>query len=338
MSKNLNTIIQGSLAEFTPKQRKVLVDRFGLQTGRRATLQSIGDKLGVTRERVRQIEEQALNKLKPIIQERAKSILELGRTHLAKVGGVRRDDDFVSDFRYFLNDDQLRYFDRKLRFLFVIAGSPFYHREDDDFYSFWYLKEGDKKNLLDLIKKTVRFFESKDKKSILKDKIYLDQTKDTSSLYALSISKRFGVNTFGDFGLSDWPEIKPKNIRDKIYLALHKENQPLHFENIAKCINKHAFDSKQAYPQTVHNELIKDDRFILVGRGIYGLKEYGYEPGTVREVIARLLKEKGPLVSSEVVELVNENRIFKKQTILLNLQNRKHFKRLNNGQYTIHNA
>ena len=94
----------------------------------------------------------------------------------------------------------------------------------------------------------------------------------------------------------DWPEISPKTVRDKIYLVLKKNDEPLHFETIARRINEVKFDDGQkALGPTVHNELIKDDRFVLVGRGMYGLQERGYEPGIAREVIAKVLKEKGPL-------------------------------------------
>ena len=108
---------------------------------------------------------------------------------------------------------------------------------------------------------------------------------------------------------------------------------PLHFKEIANNICTLGIDKKPAHVQTVHNELIKDGRFVLVGRGVYALREHGYEPGTVREVITRLLKERGPLDSTEVVRLVNQKRFLKENTILLNLQNRRHFKRLEDGRY-----
>ncbi len=136
----------------------------------------------------------------------------------------------------------------------------------------------------------------------------------------------------------EWPEIRPKVVRDKAYLVLRKQEEPVHFQDIARLISELGVDSKPMHTQTVHNELIKDNRFILVGRGIYGLKEHGYEGGTVKNVIERILQEQGPLTSDEVVELVGQRKILKRNTILLNLQSRKHFRRLDDGRYHIREA
>ena len=85
----------------------------------------------------------------------------------------------------------------------------------------------------------------------------------------------------------------------------------------------------------MHNELIKDERFVLVGRGMYGLSEQGYEPGTAREVIAKVLKKQGPLAAADVVTHVNKQRFFKPNTILINLQNKASFERLPDGKYRV---
>ncbi len=200
------------------------------------------------------------------------------------------------------------------------------------------LKDKSKKGFLDFTKQITQFFKNGDKNQILREKSYLALTKQLSSTHFLTIPKHFGVNVFGDMGLREWPEIEPKTIRDKAYLVLKKHGQPLHFENVAKFINEYGLDKKKAHMQTVHNELIKDTRFVLVGRGMYGLKEHGFEPGTVRDVIVNLLKKHGSLSSNEVVTLVNKQRFLKENTILLSLQNRKHFKRLDDGKYHIKEA
>ena len=90
-----------------------------------------------------------------------------------------------------------------------------------------------------------------------------------------------------------------------------------------------------AQAQTVHNELIKDPRFILVGRGTYALKEWGYQSGTVKEVIGQLLKENGPLTKEEILKKVLETRLVKPNTILINLQNRQYFSRDKNNKYSL---
>jgi hypothetical protein len=339
MSQGIDNLLNRLFEGFSPKQVKVLNDRYGLKKGQISTLQEIGDELSITRERVRQIEEQTLKKLAPMVRSEARQILDFANIHLANAGGVRRDDYFIFEVKntLFLGETA-KNIDEKLRFLFLAAATPLYEKENENFYGFWYANDSAKKRFGDFIKNILQLFKTADKSSLLNDKIYLAHCKDINSAHFLSIAKHFGVNVFGEFGLRSWPEIEPKTVRDKAYLVLKRYGKPLHFKLIAKYINRFGIDKKPAHIQTVHNELIKDDRFVLVGRGIYALRENGFEPGTVREVIARLLRKNGPLTSPEVVKLVNEERFLKENTILLNLQNKKYFRRLDDGRYHVREA
>ena len=114
--------------------------------------------------------------------------------------------------------------------------------------------------------------------AIYKSKTFYDKAEIIHSnkiLYSLiQAIKNLERNKFGHWGKADWKEIKPRTINDKIYLVLKHEKKPLHFTEIAERINETAFDIKKANPATVHNELILDDRYILVGRGTYALKEW----------------------------------------------------------------
>ncbi|MDO8556953.1 MAG: sigma factor-like helix-turn-helix DNA-binding protein [Candidatus Jorgensenbacteria bacterium] len=333
---NLEQLIAKFLEDFSPKQKRVITGRFGLKDGKRATLQEIGDEFGITRERVRQIEESAIKRLTPQVKEAAASLINGAAVYLESAGGARRDEEFMSDMEQkFLGKGSTRYAPRKLAFIFLIGGAPRYEKENDDMHAYWYSDDKSKQKLSDFVRRVVKFFKTSDKDGILIQKKHLKEFPDLASQHFLTISKHFGKNVFGDFGLKAWPEIEPKTIRDKAYLVLKKHNKPLHFENIAKFISTYGIDVKPAHIQTVHNELIKDDRFVLVGRGIYALREHGYEPGTVREVIVRLLKKHGPLKPQDVVKMVNEQRLLKENTILLSLQNRKDFKRLDDGKYHI---
>ena len=338
MTKDLNKLISVLLEGFNPKQQKVFSGRFGLKTGERFTLQKIGDELGVTRERVRQIEEQGLKKIRSLAEKEAKTLLDIAKKHLSKSGGIRKDDAFIEEVSSIAGFSPTKNKEDKIRFIFIAANFPFLQKEDDNYYAFWYSDKESKRKFLDFIKHATKYFESLDPQKVLKEKKHLDKYSDLISWHYLSIPKHFGTNVFGDFGLKNWPEIEPKTIRDKAYLALRKSEKPLHFEDIAKAIHKLKIDRKPAHVQTVHNELIKDDRFVLVGRGVYALEEDGYQPGTVREVITRLLKTQGPLHSPDVIKFVNDERFLKENTILLNLQNRKFFKRLSDGRYHVKEA
>jgi len=123
----------------------------------------------------------------------------------------------------------------------------------------------------------------------------------------LEISKKIQPNREGVLGLIEWPEIKPRGVKDKAFLVFKKHGKPLHFTEVAKLIDKFDYNmpNKKTYPQTVHNELIKDPRFVLVGRGTYALSEWGFVPGTIKDIITKVLKEKNePLHKDEVVKQV----------------------------------
>lgn len=331
MVQNIEQFINSLFEDFNPKQKKVAFGRFGLKNGKRLTLQEIGDELNITRERVRQIEEQLLSKLRDRVRKEAKELIDLATKRLDSLQGVESDETFIAAMKEKLQGSDAKYISEKLRFLFLAAGVPHYAKEDDSTHAYWYSSKEAKDGFTSFVKRMTQFFKGGDRNQILREKSYIAECKGCEHL--LAIPKHFGINVFGDLGLREWPEIEPKTIRDKAYLVLKKHGQPLHFESVAKSINDFGLDKKKAHIQTVHNELIKDTRFVLVGRGIYGLKEHGFEAGTVREVITTLLKKHGPLSSNEVVTLVNKQRFLKENTILLSLQNRKHFTRLESGKY-----
>ena len=113
----------------------------------------------------------------------------------------------------------------------------------------------------------------------------------------------------------------------------------MHFRDIASLsgeLQGEFFDKKKILPQTVHNELIRDTRFVLVGRGVYALREWGYAEGTVRDVIKQVLNSNsGPMEKNQIVKLVLAKRMVKPNTVLLNLNSTTHFKKDSNGKYTI---
>ncbi|HXF44128.1 MAG TPA: sigma factor-like helix-turn-helix DNA-binding protein [Candidatus Paceibacterota bacterium] len=337
---DLDKFISKLTADFNPKHRRVVEGRFGLKSGERATLQKIGDELGITRERVRQIENQVIGKLRNRVIDDAKDIIVGAKTFLAGAGGVMRDEKFLGDLVHVLGIDskKTRYPEAKLKFILLVAGVPGYVPADDDMYGYWYTDEKARESFLNLVKRVRKILETSRRDEILDKKVHLAECRDCASVHFLGIPRAFGVSAFGDFGLRDWPEIEPKTVRDKAYLVLRKHGKPLHFSDIAKLITKTGLSKKAAHVQTVHNELIKDDRFVLVGRGIYALGEHGFDPGTVRELISRFLKKRGPMTASQVIRLVNEQRILKENTILLNLQNKRYFKRLDDGRYHVREA
>lgn len=337
MVKELDNFTNNLLARLEKRQREILIERFGLKDGEGKTLQEIGDSFDITRERVRQIESHGMEKLKSYLEkEEMDKLIEPIKNHLASAGGFKREDLLIQELKYLtVEENWPKFFDRKLRFIFILNGEPKFSEGDNDLYNFWYLQEETKNKALKKIREVSDFCEKFGPEKIIDKKIHLARFENLSAVNYLSLSKKFDVNVFGDFGLSHWPEINPKVISDKAYLVIKKHNQPLHFRDLTQKINNLAFDRKKAYPQTVHNELIKDNRFVLVGRGIYGLREQGYEPGTAREVLARILKKHGPLDAQKIISLVQKERFLRENTILLNLQNKRYFEKLPDNRYAL---
>lgn len=336
----LSSTINNLILDLRPREREVLSSRFGLGKKERETLASLGDKYGITRERVRQIEAEALRRIKEEIdRERLKEVLDYISRHLNKVGGARKEELLVDDLRAILKDPELHSW--HLRFLEATHNRPIYYFGDDDFHSFWYLDE----EIVGVLKKFVNYLEriiaQRKEDLIMRQKFgtllveaaKAHQLPEAIGLNYVSISRKFKTNPFGDFGLSSWEEIDPKTMGSKAYLVIKKQGKPLHFRDVASEINKVKFDGKKALPQTIHNELIKDDRFVLVGRGMYGLREQGYWRGTAREVITQILKKEGPMSAERIINAVSKQRFLERNTIMLNLQNKKFFKRLADGKY-----
>lgn len=339
-SKIINTALSG----LSPRQREVVEGRFGFKDGEGETLAAIGDRMGITRERVRQIENAALVVAKKNIEKDTEAIALLAKVkqYISDKGGVAKKGDVVA----YANTLAKGIGESQVDFLSEASAAFNLYREDDDYHPFYYVSGKDKQNAQTFVEGWTNFLKSK-KEAALAEHAYRAELAGFSKIKTveasladnyLSLTKQVHANRYGDVGLREWPEINPKTIRDKIYLVLKKGGEPLHFETIAKKINEVKFDEQVALAPTVHNELIKDERFVLVGRGMYGLKEHGYEPGTAREVIAKVLKTKGPMKATDVVSSVNSQRFFKENTILINLQNKTTFERLSDGRYRLREA
>jgi len=340
MSKPIERIIQDLLKNLNPRQKEIIEGRFGLKKGKE-TLASLGEKFGLTRERVRQIENGAIAEIrkKALENKEIEEISKMSVNFIKNLGGVRKEDFFVNDFRGLVNDQSAT--PEQIRFFFEVVGSLLYQPANNNFYAFYYTDKKLIKRINTLLNKFAALISKKKKELIVKNilEVLIQKIVKTAKindfvfLNYLSISKKFGINPYGDFGLVNWEEILPKTIRAKAFLVAKKAERPLHFKEIAELINKIGFDNKKAHYQTVHNELIKDPRFVLVGRGMYSLAEFGYQPGTAREVIASILKKHGPLPSKRIIDLVKQQRLLKENTIIINLSNKKYFRKLNDGRY-----
>jgi hypothetical protein len=320
------------------RSRNVLESRFGLGKNKdKLTLEAIGTIYGITRERVRQIENHAINSIakSPLYGEHTEHFGELGQV-LESLGGVVSEEDLLS---YLTNNIENQ---NHIHFLLVL-GDPFKKKKEDfEFKSLWYMDKNLTDKICDATRGVCKNLSENDlvsEREILNS--FISNLKDVPDKYKkedtikrwLALSKKIDKNPLGEWGLSSSPNISLKGMRDYAYLVIRQHGSPLHFSEVAKNIKK--MFGKEAHVATCHNELIKDPRFVLVGRGLYALKEWGYSTGVVKDVIVDILKKHNALSKDEIVDLVLKERYVKPNTVMVNLQDTKIFKKDSKGRYSL---
>lgn len=319
------------------REREIISRRFGL-FDRKETLEQIGELLGITRERVRQLEKVVLTRLRdeakkgslPALAEIENELNE----KLSNMGNVARvnrlADEVIGGQSNKLDQSRIAFFAELSPNLSVIS-------ENDHFHQSVAIKNvHDEKSVHGYVSKIIEAVKSLgEPHPIEKITEHVDHD-DPKHVEALSSTSKHLATLNGVWGLVKWPTVNPKNIRDKIYVILKEQGKHMHFNEIADAIKKSDFKRKDVTTQAIHNELIKDSRFVLIGRGIYALKEWGYKKGTVADTIAEVLKDAGePLHRDEIVKRVLKSRYVKETTILLNLQGKPQFKRTAKATYAL---
>lgn len=340
-SLDLKSILEDLFLVLTSKEKDIIVKRFSLNNEPRQTLEKIGQHFNVTRERVRQIESIALNKLRRTVSNsKLRIINKLVCGILEREGGVMLEKDIMNEVlkeigrtssldgsivRLALNiNSRLAKVDRSRRF--------------DSFWRFKEISFADIKKVINashkiLKKHSVILPETQLLEEILNIKLFADKKPTEQFILAcISIDKDV-KKTENGWGIAEWRTVNPRSIKDKALIALRKKREKMHFVEIANAVLNIGFDKKSVTVQAVHNELIRSPEFVLVGRGIYALKEWGFSHGTVADVIRMILKNKGPLHRREIIEEVWKQREVKEGTISLNLQKEPDFVRVGRAVY-----
>lgn len=344
-SATATEICQEILKGLDVRTQDIIVRRFGLSNPEPAqTLESIGQTHGITRERVRQIISFGLQEARSQAEQRSQELMideilsHVGNT-LEKHGHVKREDLLLKEAGA---EEHAPY----VLFLLHIGEGFHKKRQTEDHHPYWTANEELCVHVPTLLKLAKSELEKKksmltheELADLLEQKKYPEGITLETFLSALETSKHLMQGYDGRWGLRHWPEVNLRGVREKAYLVLQQSGEPMHFRDIAERIDSLQKEfgkksSKPVLPQTVHNELIKDDRFVLVGRGIYGLADHGYIKGTVKEVIAAILKaNRNGLSRDDILRKVAEQRLLKESTVLLNLQDRSLFKKDQEGRY-----
>jgi len=340
---NPRQVVFGLLNALSEREKNILAARYGLDNGEVDTLEKIGGKLHLTRERVRQIEKAAISKLRKIEPPRELNrTTDLIRGLLESTGGIMTEEGLIST----LLPAKTETLEKDILFVFQLSPDFTLLADSRSHKKSWVLATADLKQIkavIDAAIETLKELRQAVSVPALLMKAAakfpdagLGRLSDSVFENYLTISKRADRNIFDLWGLAEWPDIRPKDVGDKAYLVLKKSGEPRHYHVITDLINRQKFDVKTAQNETVHNELIKDERFILVGRGIYALKEWGYRGGTVGDVIEQILRRSNrALGRQEIINAVLEQRLVKKNTIVVGLSNKSRFKKTPENKYTI---
>jgi len=340
---NLKEVIDDMFLVLTDKEKDVIIKRFSLNNKPRQTLDRIGKYYSVTRERIRQIENIALNKLRRTVSNtKLRLVNRLAKQYVEEEGGVMLEADIISRMlQSIYNGSQM---DGSIIVLSLncdteLQKSPRTATSE----AYWMFK--------DIAMSDVRKTAEAGIATLKKGSAVLDEDHIVTSVKAMNhlkgkvVTSQFTISCLktdkrarkveGKWGLMEWRHVNPRSIRDKAIIVLEKSKKPLHFVEIANRIAETGFDKKMVTVQAVHNELIRYDQFVLVGRGLYALATWGYEPGTVADVIEKLLAKNGPMAKKKIVEAVLKQRKVKIGTISLNLQKNPHFVRVGRAVYSL---
>lgn len=335
----LKTVVQDILGAISQeREREIITRRFGL-FDRKETLEQIGELLGITRERVRQLEKAILIRLKIAADEG--KITAIGDVEkliirdLSENGRVARVQDIAARLTGKNPTAETR---AHLTFIGELSPKLTTINENDNYHQGISIAEyGDEKKIRSRVDEIVKTIKKHGEPLSIEDLFAkLDGYETPAQVRALASLSKTLASLKDMWGLVKWPTVNPKNIRDKIYVILADNGKPMHFSDIAGNIKDSDFKRKNVTTQAIHNELIKDKRFVLIGRGIYALDSWGYSKGTVSDIIAKVLKKAGePLHRDEIVKRVLKSRQVKETTILLNLQSKSEFKRVAKATYTL---
>lgn len=337
---NFKELMQRLLGLLTEKEQNILERRFSLGKHKRETLDKIGQSYAITRERVRQIESVAIKKLARISMDPAMRLVhDLAEHIIAQNGDIYLETLLVESLSETLKGsaaiDQ-----NSVKLALKVSKKFILQDKNTHFRPCWRLAAVPLRTLQDVDKAIHTTLKKQQDNVLTATEIAerIDHVPDATPervASLLEIDTRF-IRVAGGWGLASCRLINPKSIKDRILVTLRHNNQEaMHFRDIITHVLEDFAGQKQVTPQAIHNELIRHEEFVLVGRGQYGLKEWGMVEGTVCDVIKAVLEENdGPLKRQDIIQRVLAKRDIRVGTISLNLQKYPFFERVGRAIYT----
>lgn len=331
------------LGSLSNKEQDVIKKRIWL-FWEKETLQNIWNSFSpaITRERVRQIEDTWIKKIWRMIktnvlseiQAKSKEFLTLHWGILAKtklINALIKELDIEKTINKWILE------------VIIQSDSNLKKSKQTLWCEIYFFFSNVSKSTIDLVHKEALKILKK-KKDVMDQKTIYEIIKDNlknkvklSSVFVDSVLDLFfDVIKWEDslIGLSKWKILNPKTLKDKAIYVMKKEKAPMHFVDIANKITDILWEAVKV--NTIHNELIRNREFVLIGRWIYALKEYWFTPWTVLDVIVDILKKKWEAMNTEeIIKDVLKIRKVKPTTIYMNLQNKNTIERVWRNYYQL---
>ncbi len=341
----LNRVAKKLLDNLKERPREIIIKRFGLDGKNPKVLGNIGEEFGITRERVRQIEGDSFKKLQAVKKDDDFNLLvDTAIKIIEENGGFCEKGKLKESIKSDISKKE------RNQIMFILNSSKklSFKKGKLSMRGFWFLRDSKiDREVLRAHNVVVKFIKTNKVPSLFQDILSEFRNSEFADFFAgeigskrmrmiLEMSRLVNRNILEEWGMRNWKIISQRGAREKAFLVLKKHDTPLHFRKITKHINTYWGNKKEALPQTVHNELIKDSRFVLVGRGIYGLNNWGFPEGTVKEVIFSFLdKQVEPLDRELIIEYVLSKKQVKETTVKVTLADRKVFHKTNDGKFSL---
>ena len=272
---------------------QIIIKHNGLDSDKKMTYEELGELMGgISRQRVEQIHKECMSLLKnSVFLINKKELFKHIRDTIESLGSVVAEDTLLSSF------SKEKKHQNSLHFVLTLSKRFMYFEESDEVKACWSLQSKIYSNICLSLKRIALLIGDNDllpeERMIKISSSFFGNIafkNDENILNWLLISKKIGKNEFNDWGKTTSSLICPRGVGDYAYLMFkkQKEKKLMHFREVVDAITN-TFGKKVHYA-TCHNELVKDPRFALVGRGIYALSEWGYKKGTAKDFIIEILK------------------------------------------------
>ena len=343
-----STNLKDVLIYCKPKERLVLMKKFGLGWQKGVPLQRIGQEYNLTRERIRQIETQALMRFRRLVvwNEAYMSVLSEAKAILDAHGGILWEDSLIAKI---INRNICKFTKEELKVILISDFDVTYLKRNKLLYKAFYIEPLFEDLLTKMALYVNNYFEKTKKSEDMYEfiaKVKEDFVKDYKDIPYLK-NDLFYVNFFSiirnvsvfdwKIGFDDFADVNPNTMKLKLYYVMKRLNKPVHYQELPAKIMDY-FPNKSCKINTIHNELVKNnDLFVNLGLGRYGLKEWWYEGGVVKDILVRIFEKNGrPMAVKELCKEVLKEKMVSPNTVMLNLQKYKDtFERVDKWVYQL---